>query len=100
MPIREELLCMTKRDWFFISIILLLFYLLFRQLDPLEMLIGDVTPWDSWHYKSTSNQLIANGIIGLGGERPFCYRLLQPALASGIRMGFAATFVQALSNYL
>lgn len=70
-------------------------YAIYRHIDPVEMLIGDIHPWDSWHYRGLSNQILANGLNGLSELRPFCYRVVQPALASIARIVSGATYSEA-----
>jgi hypothetical protein len=85
----------TKRDAALIAIFIALAYFLFRQIDPVEMLIGNIHPWDSRHYLGLSDQMIANGFSGLSELRPFCYRLVQPALATMVRLSTGATYSEA-----
>jgi hypothetical protein len=59
------------------------------------MLVGNVHPWDSWHYLGLSDQMIANGFSGLSELRPYCYRLVQPALATIVRLSTGATYSEA-----
>jgi hypothetical protein len=70
-------------------------YAFYRHYDPVEMLTGDIHPWDSWHYRGLSNQMLANGLNGLSESRPFCYRIVQPALASMARILSGATYSEA-----
>jgi hypothetical protein len=85
----------AKRDAALIVAFLAVAYFLFRQIDPVEMLIGNIHPWDSWHYLGLSDQMIANGFSGLSELRPFCYRLVQPALATMVRLSTGATYSEA-----
>lgn len=84
-----------KRDSALIVTFLAVAYFLFRQIDPVEMLIGNIHRWDSWHYLGLSDQMIAKGFSGLSELRPFCYRLVQPALATMVRLSTGATYSEA-----
>jgi hypothetical protein len=85
----------SKKDLALVVLITAFAYLIFRGLDPKEMLSGNVHPWDSWHYLGLSNQMIENGIFNLSELRPFCYRLVQPALATLLRLASSYSYSEA-----
>jgi len=85
----------SKKDLSLVVLITVVAYWFFRGLDPQEMLSGNVHPWDSWHYLGLSNQMIENGIDNLSELRPFCYRLLQPALATLLRLASGYSYAEA-----
>jgi len=85
----------SKKDLAPVVLMTAVAYWVFRGLDPLEMLSGNVHPWDSWHYLGLSNQMIRNGIFNLSESRPFSYRLIQPALATLLRLTSNYSYAEA-----
>ena len=85
----------SRKDLAIVAALTILSYIIFTRLDPTEMLSGDINPWDSGRYKEISDRILADGPLGLSGVRPFCYRIVQPALATITRQFFGSTYAEA-----
>jgi hypothetical protein len=85
----------SKKDLALVVLITAFAYWFFRRLDPQDMLSGNVNPWDAQSYLDLSNQMIENGIFNLSGNRPFCYRIVHPALATLLRLASSYSYAEA-----
>jgi hypothetical protein len=70
-------------------------YIIYKWLDPTVMLQANINDWDSWQYQGLSDQMMSSGFSNLSGLRPFCYRLVQPGLATLVRTVFGKTYAEA-----
>ena len=89
----------TELEFLSITIILFILYLIYLTIDPLQNFYGDIQIWDSFHYRDLSEQLIKNGFNNLSQLKPFCYRILHPAITTMIIKGLGLTYAQS-SHFL
>jgi hypothetical protein len=92
---RKSLVLTRWRDTAIIFLAVYIAYVFFRGLDPVEMLVADVQPWDSEFYQKLSDQMVANGLSGLSGIPPYSYRIVLPALATLARISLGSTYSEA-----